>query len=157
MKKSPPPPPPSSPAFPDPLESPKKKSGSGEHPAMADAIRQIEETAAHLLPELRAATERLDNAVKAATDTPSPKQLADHERRATDLVSYGLWTVAIRGRGPHHNDDPRDIERAAAAFVMELRKMGHDVEIAQAKFDVGSVVDVSSAPDTLRTLKKGNP
>jgi hypothetical protein len=134
-------------------DAPAHKKGSGEHPAMADAIRKIDEMRDHLLPELRAATERLGNAVDAATEPPP----AETEKPTSEPEVYGLWTLGVRGRGPHSNNDRRDMERLAAAFVSDLRKAGHDVEIAQAKFDVGTVVDVSSAPSTPRPSKKGNP
>jgi hypothetical protein len=112
---------------------------------MADAIRMVDAADADLL-ELEAATQRLGRAVKASeTEATIPAPPISHP-------NVGMWVLGIRGRGQFRNNDRRDVERLTAAFVADLRRAGHDVEIAQASFDGGAAEDVSSAQ---RNQRKG--
>lgn len=124
------------------MTAPKKPSG--EHPAMAEARRQIDEARDVLLPALQAQTERLGRAVDAKDETPPPSKALSAE-----------WTITIRGVGQHHNHDAKDANRMAAYFVEQLRAAGH--AIASATFDNGSSEDVSAPPNALNTPTRSEP
>lgn len=123
------------------------KGRSGEHPALAAAVRQLEETERLFLPELQRATDRFSSAMDSRTDPPPP----------VSSPTIGDWVLVVRGRGAHHNGDPLDVDRTAASFVLGLRSSGHDVRSAEVAFDDGTVEDVSSAPETLRSKKEDKP
>lgn len=117
-----------------------KKKISGEHPALAEAHRQIDEARDILLPLLQQQTERLGHAVDPRDETPPPSKAMTAE-----------WTITIRGIGQHHNHDARDANQMAARFVEELRGSGH--AIASATFDNGASEDILHLPDTLNPTR----
>jgi len=61
----------------------------------------------------------------------------------------GDWSVTIRGVGPHHNQQPTDVEQIAAKAIVQLKEAGHNVVsatvITGSEIDLGSMADVQMA------------
>lgn len=56
----------------------------------------------------------------------------------------GNWNINIQGVGPHHNEkNVADAEKMAASFVTELRRMGHNVQVAT--FTSGSMEELGES------------
>ena len=59
----------------------------------------------------------------------------------------GNWNVTIRGVGPHHNQQPTDVEQIAAKAVAQLKEAGHNV--VSATVTTGGEIDLGSMADAL--------
>lgn len=47
----------------------------------------------------------------------------------------GNWNLSISGVGPHHNDQPYDVEKQADSLVRGLKSAGHNISEAKLEFD----------------------
>lgn len=90
--------------------------------------KRLESFDENTMPQLEAVAQRLENAMSI---TPNPIPAAPIE---------GEWTIAIHGKGLHHNSDARDANRFAVRFVAELRAAGQTV--TSARFDNGAGEDI---------------
>ena len=46
-----------------------------------------------------------------------------------------MWHISVQGSGPHHNKDyPKDVDRLAEQFVLDLQGAGHQIDTATITF-----------------------
>lgn len=60
----------------------------------------------------------------------------------------GSWTIVIHGHGQHDNEQPNDVEKLQAAFVVELEGAGHVVDLASLTIGSGRYLPSASQPDS---------
>jgi hypothetical protein len=63
----------------------------------------------------------------------------------------GNWNINIQGIGAHHNlSNPKDAEKMAAKFVLELKDAGHSIE--HCDFTYGGKENLSNVTVPIKSI-----